>query len=216
MTRKTRYWVCDSCPHIYLRKKNDGWMSCYDCFGDMRKATKYPYVIGKRLNKQATNERKQRETLKGRHNRCRNTFGYRLVVSTETRKAFKDLKAAKQRRSFIRRANTFLEKLKNDVWSLNGRLNENPEQHVTRAPTCELTILIGDSLLGNWNPAPFTVDLQWKDKGIVETMIHEAVHYVDWMGGISRERCVGAHTQAFYQRCRDLGRMLNHTAKEAY
>ncbi len=216
MARKTRYWVCDACPRIYLRKKHDGWMSCYECFTDMRKATKYPYAIAQRINKQEARGRKHKKEMKVRHNRCRNVFGYRLVISTGTRKAFKHLKAAKQKRSFVKRTNAFLESLRDDMWSLNGRANNTPAVNEQQAPTCTLKIWEGDSLLGKWNPAPFTIDLQWKEGDIVETLVHESTHYLDYMTWITADGNIGSHTQSFYKRCKDLGSLLNHEPKGEY
>ncbi len=224
--RKTRYWVCNKCSAVYNRRKDEPARHCWRCRREMRKARVYPYALARRERNKKARVKAQQLLLRKQHNRCRSAFGTRLRVSTATRKSFRHLKAAKQRRSFTKRANAFLMALRDDIWTCPHQRStatnrqcgcKSLSQHVlTASPKCVLELKPGYRTLGQWSSFPPVIDIQWKADWLHETFIHECVHYIDYLSDITQDKCVGSHSNQFYQRCQDLARLLGHKEMEHY
>ena len=223
--RKTRYWVCHNCNNVYNRRKHDEELRCYSCYQPMTKARVYPYAVAQRKRKTDAQIKQQQLLLRKRHNRCRNAFGYRLRPTPTTPKAFRHLKDSKQRRSFIKRANAFLIALRNDIWTCQHERTTAEKRTcgcesiscyaMTAAPKCDLSLRRGGTL-GTWTAAPPLIKIQWKGEHIYETLIHEAVHYIDFLADVGHDKCVGSHSREFYKRCQDLARLLGQQGMEHF
>ena len=192
----------------------------------MKKARTYPMGLWQRSKRQKARVKREQLLLRNRHNRCRNAFGYRLRLTTATRKAFRHLKAAKQRRSFTKRLNALLMAMRDDLWQCPHERSTQYEREcgcksqswhkLTNPPAGILGIREGSSLLGEWQAYPAQISIQWKGKRINETVIHECVHYIDYLSDISQDKCIGSHSKEFYKRCLDLAKMLGHKEKVGY
>lgn len=219
MAHKTRYWVCRQCCAVYNRRKTEDYRDCPKCGSSMVAARKYPYDVWNKRERQRLKEKKELTQSQKKHAVPRTCFGYRLNLSTKTRKAWKLLLTAQQRRSFISRGDNFLNKLREDIWSCpHGRgYRENRECKCTGGGMVEAPkVVVVDrdpGALGRYErgvlQGRYQIVISWDGDHKFETLIHEALHYIDDMAKIPSK--LGSHDKTFYQREADLQKQLRYS-----
>ena len=111
--RKIRLWVCRKCGNVWHRKKSDKIGPMFCCDKRVLAARKYPNIrkISRYAQRQAKIDRfKEKYQTKPRTN-----IGTVLQISKDTRQAFKQCQRAKQRPTFLKRAQLFVEAISQDV-----------------------------------------------------------------------------------------------------
>jgi len=188
----------------------------------MRKARVYPVNLRKKANRRKVAESRKRAKLFKRHSVLRTAFKSRLRISTPTKKAWKYFLTAKQRRTFIKRGQKFLDALFHDVWSCPHYKGFQPEFHrdcgctgggLVGAPTLRLEYLHGgdgEYNSGITNPRGFSITIDYDRDERPSTFLHEIVHWIDALSGLKKARYVGSHSKAFFKRLEDLAEQLKY------
>lgn len=220
MARKQRYWVCDECPWWARRLKAERYRGCPKCGEGMRKARKFPMKAYRKYQRQQAKERKEKERLKKRHAIPRTCFGFRLRLSPKTKQTFRALAKAKQRRSFLKRGQAFLDLLRDDVWRCPHHRGYVPDGRgcgctgggFVQAPTLSLADNKRPWRDGRYQAGllagRFGIEIEWRASNRIDTLIHEVTHYVDHMAHVPRERGIGAHSRLFKKRMADIAKQL--------
>lgn len=222
MARKQRYWVCDECPWWGNRLKAERYRGCPRCGEGMRKARTFPMKAYHKYQRQRAKQRKEKERLRKKHAVPRTCFGYRLRLSTKTKRAFRELRKARQKRSFLKRGQAFLDSLRDDVWRCPHHRGYIPGGrgcgcagggHVN-PPT--LYVMTNKrpwrdgAYMGGLFARRFGIEVEWAGDDRLATLIHEVTHYVDHMADVSRERGIGAHSRPFKKRMADIAKQLRY------
>lgn len=228
MARKQRYWVCDKDLLIWTRRKTEAPRNCPRCHETMRAARVYPVAIARKQQRMQGQKKADAARLLKRHSVNRTCTGHRLQVSPGTRKLFRALAEARQRRTFAPRATAVMASLWADAW----RCPHGPYMPGTcacsggglvSAPPVVVVDSIGYGTLGLYHRSMFgdspryAIKICWHpedatDGDRIDTFIHEAVHALDDLSRVRRIRGCGPHTPAFYARVRDLAQLLHWTA----
>jgi len=218
--RRERYWVCWTCKQIWHRHKGEPRKSCHKCHEPMVAARKYPMALRKQVQRERERQSKERARLEKKHSVCRTAFGSRLVVSKETKAAWKALVQAKQHRSFLKRANAFVEALREDIWSCphyHGRTAEPRDCKCSGGGVVEAPVVVltegGSHILGTYNRTIMRgkyIEIAWGQGDRLATLIHECVHYIDDMSKAEGVKGCGSHTRSFLAREKDLSHQLRY------
>jgi len=224
MAWKTRYWVCHECSRVYHRQKGDTERWCPSCQQPMVAARKYPMSLWNRRQRQEDKEKKEQAKVEKHHRVPRTCYGYRLRISAKTRRAWQELAKTQQRRSFVKRANLFMQAFRDDVWTCpHGKgYREHRDCKCTgggmvRPP--EVVLMEGSGFtLGQYQrgilQGKYHISILWKGDHKLATFIHELGHYVDDMAKVPEKTGVGSHSRLFYARIQDIARQLKWNAKE--
>lgn len=220
--KKSRYWVCQPCGKVYRRYVKDvEERPCSYCKEPMVKARKYPGNIWRKHQRNVNKQLRERERNEKRYSILRTAFGSRFYVTASTRKTWRKFCQAKQRRSFIRLGNLFLEALREDVWSCphhhgylpNGRDCNCGGGGSVNPPKMTTMEEKGSALLGHYRRSLFqgvySIEILWQQEDRLTTLIHEVTHYIDDMSRAEKSG-VGQHTRAFFLRMADLAKQLRY------
>ena len=224
-----RYWVCDPCGVVRNRRKADTHLWCARCHKPMRKARKFPLAVYERGERKRTREAAARHAAVKRWSVVRGPDGNVIRISPATRAAIMSVLAAKQRRSFQRRAEAFVESL--------GRDDRTCKHGIVWPKRCEgcshfiadrgfggsvgwPAVNIVDHIPGSYGTFAndlahgYRIEIDWNARGSIAeatgTLIHECVHWLDdyWRGSRTKQGIIVAHGCTFDARLRDLRRRL--------
>jgi hypothetical protein len=223
---KERYWVCGKCHRICKRRKSDETRCC--CGQPMRAARKWPAADAAKRARAHRGDYALRMAARKRWSVVRGRDGNVIRISAQTKRAMRDLKSAKRRDSFERRAQAFVDSLGKDA-----RACQHGVVWPDRCPECGTRFLSGcgwggptgfpqfvcttlRSAYGEFHldGGHYAIRLDWRglrgNNEYVDTIVHECVHWLDryWEGARDRQGIKGTHDCTFNARVADLSRRL--------
>jgi hypothetical protein len=231
MARKERYWVCKKCHRIFRRQKGQ---SVYHCCGQQcTAARKWPQKDYEMRQRATARDAKKRTLAAKRDSKIHGLDGRVLRVSPKTKKAFRDVRDAKRRHSFERRATEFLRLLTIDfrtcahgkVWPIesdSGKPMDDRHECFRKASGTVGFIpvkvvdkgTIGWGVAGRYERAflqgKHHIEIAWTKErdDRIETLLHEIIHWFNDFGPMERRNELDRHGHVFDQRIRDLAKRV--------
>lgn len=202
--RKLRLWVCPCCRRAYNRTMKESYMECSYCKGvSCRKARTYP-SSRKTLCKHERAKKQKSRFKETYYTKVRKSNGRVFYRDPDARKAWDEVRKAKQRPTLARRAEKWFQEIyrisqegvedsmPKEV-TVDGEVVES--RHYYHLPPELLFVdrpYIHRSVLGEYRRKygrrKITVALRQDLDYVRETIIHEVLHMLDSMANIDDER----------------------------
>ena len=219
--KKIRLWVCRKCGRAWHRKKKDKLGSFYCCNQRVSLARTYPK---RRISKHERIQEKIEAFKEKYQTKPRTNVGTVLQISKETRQAFKQCQRAKQRPTFLKRAQLFVEAISKDVMlyqtdrdkeiSWCRRINENGEITKSKGGFGRMPNIVSSEshyTLGlysrHWLKGihQITISTRATVSDMCKTLLHEILHWLDNMSEMRHSN----HDCYWETRLKRLEKMFN-------